>query len=97
MSDHTLAALAERLGDALRERWTPELRERAATAPLVLVELEGLGRVRARLLGERDRVVRIEPGAEGLAHYGLALVAVEGETEPRWIASERVVVRGSRE
>lgn len=85
-------SLLEQLGDVATVRWTPELRAIAKTAPIILVELEVLGRVRARLLREEERRVRLRPGEQGLSTYRMTLVSVDGETEPRWIAAERVVL-----
>lgn len=92
-----LTALFERLGDVALVRWTPALREIEASAPSVVVELVGRGRVRARVLRERTHVLRLEPGTgpHAIEKFSLTLLSVLGESEPRWVATERIVMRGA--
>ena len=81
-------ALAEALTGspslAVEVEWTPALREAALRGERVLLELEGHARpARAVVLRRRTHLEPIE--------HELALALVDGEHQPRWVSSERVV------
>ena len=89
----TLSSLLSRLGDVISVEWADIPQSVLDVAQPVVVDLEYVGHQPARLLRREGRVLRLLPGTDGLYRYEVALVAVEGEDQPRWVASERIVPR----
>ena len=78
-----------------RERYGPSLPP--VTPADAWAHLEGLGRVRVRLLGPRRACsVATEQPTASPARLDVVLASVEGEREPRWIAAKRIEGLGYR-
>ena len=78
-----------------RERYGPSLPP--VTPADAWAHLEGLERVRVRLLGPRRACsVATEQPTASPARLDVVLASVEGEREPRWIAAKRIEGLGYR-
>lgn len=90
-SPDPLAALAAKVARVVVVDWTPWLRMRARRRPRRRADLERRPGAVVRVLDVRHERVERTYGPDGeTAPHSLALVIVEGEESPRWIAAERV-------
>ena len=84
-----LTTLAERMECLQPVEWTPLLRAARARAVPQSAVLEPGRRATVRVLAYRVCVAKVRGVWD--YPYRLALVAIDGEDAPRWIATERLI------